>query len=632
MFYSPQILGDSKSGVSTIWLFATVGKTNHRQLTRKAIQKVDVPQACKTIIDPGAPLALRLQGNLLYGVSRVFSQQCHYVLSDAEKTQSDMLTFFRVMATSELDPKAGKAKRHQITLQDDPNFDIMNVFADFSINKELFTIPSQDSTQSMSQLTPFTQQSLSSGRDPTLLPFDFVQSSIYAGSPRLRSDLGQNSPYPMEVFHHLGEEEIDPFAGIGLEVDGDGNIVEIAELEPELPPLPGLDTQDIEMGGVTSGKNTGIFGGDNVLILGEDPLPDAVPFHKRRRTRKSSPCGSSSTDTTLEQRAVAPQGRGRPRKVPQMVDSDDRVSRQEFRSWSKDYLENMDACRKGPRAATRGQARKNAAMLLFGNGIANIGTLSKATGLAHPLAEHFSGASLQAQLNGKYPEEHEEQQRGQRRSSAEAFEDEEEEGRRVRQRPGDDSKFGQNLGNELVPEIGMDAAPPMEDYHSSSMVQGSRPPSVLGSMIRGPESAQKGQPDPSPLFRGDKAIDPVRRYSDLPGSVHGSDDFPQLHSQDYSVEDGVYDFSDNALVQQNSKELARDRGQTRLGDHPRCRWVDFEEIAIPDGHKKRFAAHTFLHVLTLLSRDQIKVEQEGIAEHRPFGTMRLGFICDPETE
>lgn len=89
---------------------ATVGKNTHRKVTRKAIQDVNVPKACEKIIDPGAPLALRLQGNLLYGVSRVFAQQCHYVLSDAEKTQSDMVTFFRVMQTSELDPKAGKAK------------------------------------------------------------------------------------------------------------------------------------------------------------------------------------------------------------------------------------------------------------------------------------------------------------------------------------------------------------------------------------------------------------------------------------------------------------------------------------------------------------------------------------------
>ncbi|GAO15430.1 hypothetical protein UVI_02056720 [Ustilaginoidea virens] len=95
---------------SFIRLVATVGKGNQRRLNRKKIQEVNVPKACEKIIDPGAPLALRLQGNLLYGVSRVFAQQCSYVLSDAAKTQSDMMTFFRSMNTSEVDPKAGKTK------------------------------------------------------------------------------------------------------------------------------------------------------------------------------------------------------------------------------------------------------------------------------------------------------------------------------------------------------------------------------------------------------------------------------------------------------------------------------------------------------------------------------------------
>lgn len=87
-----------------------MGKGASRKVTRKAIQEVNVPKACETIIDPGAPLALRLQGNLLYGTTRVFAQQCGYVLTDAEKTQSDMMTFFRVVRTSEVDPEAGKTK------------------------------------------------------------------------------------------------------------------------------------------------------------------------------------------------------------------------------------------------------------------------------------------------------------------------------------------------------------------------------------------------------------------------------------------------------------------------------------------------------------------------------------------
>ena len=87
-----------------------MGRTSNKKVTRRAIQDVNVPKACETILDPGAPLALRLQGNLLYGVSRVFAHQCTYVLSDAEKTQADMRTFFRSMQQNATDPKAGVAK------------------------------------------------------------------------------------------------------------------------------------------------------------------------------------------------------------------------------------------------------------------------------------------------------------------------------------------------------------------------------------------------------------------------------------------------------------------------------------------------------------------------------------------
>jgi len=51
-------------------LVATLGiKSNSKKINRKAILEVDVPKACRTIIDPVAPMALRLQGNLLCVIS-----------------------------------------------------------------------------------------------------------------------------------------------------------------------------------------------------------------------------------------------------------------------------------------------------------------------------------------------------------------------------------------------------------------------------------------------------------------------------------------------------------------------------------------------------------------------------------
>ena len=47
-------------------LVATLGsKSNLKKINRKAILDVDIPKACMTITQPEAPMALRLQSNLL---------------------------------------------------------------------------------------------------------------------------------------------------------------------------------------------------------------------------------------------------------------------------------------------------------------------------------------------------------------------------------------------------------------------------------------------------------------------------------------------------------------------------------------------------------------------------------------
>lgn len=47
-------------------LVATLGsKSNLKKINRKAILDVDIPKACQTVSNPDAPMALRLQSNLL---------------------------------------------------------------------------------------------------------------------------------------------------------------------------------------------------------------------------------------------------------------------------------------------------------------------------------------------------------------------------------------------------------------------------------------------------------------------------------------------------------------------------------------------------------------------------------------
>lgn len=89
-------------------LVATIGsKSSTRRITRKAIQEVDVQRACGKILEPGAPIALRLQGNLLYGISRVHNEQCTYLAADAKKIRDQMQFFFKAFPGNQLELGAG---------------------------------------------------------------------------------------------------------------------------------------------------------------------------------------------------------------------------------------------------------------------------------------------------------------------------------------------------------------------------------------------------------------------------------------------------------------------------------------------------------------------------------------------
>ncbi|EME89385.1 uncharacterized protein MYCFIDRAFT_76725 [Pseudocercospora fijiensis CIRAD86] len=77
MFYSAEVLTSRKYGVATVW----------------------------------------------YGVTRVYAQQCVYVLSDAESARNNMRAMLRVVHQAELEKEGvNKSRVEQLVLQDDPNF------------------------------------------------------------------------------------------------------------------------------------------------------------------------------------------------------------------------------------------------------------------------------------------------------------------------------------------------------------------------------------------------------------------------------------------------------------------------------------------------------------------------------
>ncbi|RSL82654.1 hypothetical protein CEP51_005015 [Fusarium floridanum] len=646
MFYSHEILCDTQYGVATIWLMATGSNTAQKKLTRKAIQEVNVPKACETIINPGAPLSLRLQGNLLYGVSRVFSQQCNYVLADAEKMQSDLMTFFGGMQTNQTDPRAGKTKRHNITLPDDPNFDPSNSAPDpdilTSVNDLISFANKFSSLKIDSQMTPLTQVTGSSGRSHSLLGINLPQSSHSGGSYRLPTDLNQDSPFakpfnpqdPLTRFNPFDgdEPELENHPGVFLDFDADGNLVGLDESESELPSLPGFGGFDIQPQDniASSSPVKEQVRGENVVIMGEDALPDAEPFPKHRRGKKSTSSVVLTTESVETEQAQAPARQRRHRKLYHMVDQIDHVPSAEFRSWSTNYLANMEAeaSRKPFPTTTVTQARKNAKAFLFGNGIADVGRTF--AGSNHPLVKDFSGMSLRARLQDNEPK-----RRGRRRVSAEAFEEDQGDERRVRQKTDGVAEIGRGLHGG--------------DRHSSSMVPWSHPPSVApGSSIRGHGSVQKNIPAPSPLVGRGSAVRSIERRSDLPRLPYDSDDdSPQPRSlndfRDRLKSPASSDTRDSTQGLDNSTldflgyatDRAQTKGYTRSHDRVDRRWINFDTLTdeFEDSPSARkFTTEAFMHVLTLATKSALSVEQDGIAENEPFGTIRLGLTLPEQVD
>ena len=81
MFYSETLL--SKTGpLARVWLSANL----ERKLNKAHILQSNIESSVNVIVDQGqAPLALRLSGQLLLGVVRIYSRKARYLMDDCNE-------------------------------------------------------------------------------------------------------------------------------------------------------------------------------------------------------------------------------------------------------------------------------------------------------------------------------------------------------------------------------------------------------------------------------------------------------------------------------------------------------------------------------------------------------------------
>ncbi|KAK3901182.1 hypothetical protein C8A05DRAFT_35139 [Staphylotrichum tortipilum] len=575
MFYSHEILTSQAYGVATVWLVSTIGfRTTTRKISRKAIQEVDVQKACETILQPGAPIALRLQGSLLYGLSRVYSQQCHYVLTDAERVQAHMRAFYSAIGESgnALDPLAVKSKRNELILEDDPEFELNPDLPTFHFDDDGYLVipqSSQASRKTSSQLSPLqTDGSFTSSNRSILAGFDLSQSPFGGRNSIIRDQFGAGTMTPAKedsILMPFGDEEreLPALDDWGIEIDADGNIVLVAE-EPQLPRLP----QPEEPQGEVLMQDDEIiqFDDQGDVIMGDlangfrsdPPLPIGQGQERNQEQESEIQQEEEEQEVVIDEEASsgqAPVRVQRQRRRPVLApDNQTKITREELRSWSTNYLASAEKSSRRSQTTSTTEARKNAFNLVFGQGITRVGFPTGIPGLSHPLATYFAGEGLQASLVGIVitpPDEDIEAARGHRRSALEALGPEPEDAnRRVRRRlsedPDEASQHAQPqlddglpliLGDDDLPpiEIGRRAASLLQDDNIPSDVPWNRPSSQIpSSSVKNPRSRHVSA---SPLHaRGSLALPgpEIERFSDDANPPpFGSDDFAAfapLHS------------------------------------------------------------------------------------------------------
>lgn len=132
MFYSQVILA-KKGPLAKVWMAANWGD---KKLARPQIFATDISQSCTDIMNPSVPFALRLSGQLLLGVVRIYSRKVKYVLNDCTEAMLKLQMAFTTKASSSSSGGAGggtsnTAGRELLTDQDVPTNNLVTNFGEY---------------------------------------------------------------------------------------------------------------------------------------------------------------------------------------------------------------------------------------------------------------------------------------------------------------------------------------------------------------------------------------------------------------------------------------------------------------------------------------------------------------------
>ncbi|GAM89601.1 hypothetical protein ANO11243_076400 [Dothideomycetidae sp. 11243] len=594
--------------------------------------------------------------NTRFGVSRVYSQQCTFVLSDAEHVRTQVRNAMNALRAQVTTEKSHVARREHITTHDDsqlaldpegdflpglPRLALLLGQGGFMVDSQTFSL---DAVMSQPSLTlenePPTEQLIIPVDDSpahldlystSLPPASSVSGSRRAGSVRLGSHLFDFDP--------LGGGMLDD---VGLNIDPDGNIFEGPMDMHDLGTLPQARKPSATARETIEGPSDHPMQPQDQRDL--DLLENAQPFSPRRQSEQDATVQNDAAEIVATEEppvaeAAAPnRSQRRPRAIP--LDTRMEMSNSDFSAMDTNYAENMH------HASTarfyRGgmaQAQRNAQVWV-------LGSLMSREHMAPELLM-FTGANVLATL--KRPS-----QQASPSSSKRSSEDDHDE-RRVRPRI-EGSEIGRAYQDELTLgleeallhddptlELGREPGTPLADRRSSltinmpwnirSSTRGSSAPRYLlsgagaSSAAGGPLSLgiRGSSVAASPLDGLPRPIDLTLELDRLDNgmddaAMHGfaEDDATRFLGADipswlnHSQDPDSGNFFEFVLAALEEKRIAASPGGTQ---ETQTRTVEFEELLSPDAHDKTVAAHGLMHVLSLCGKDVLRVQQ---GQEEPF--------------
>ncbi|OJD13985.1 hypothetical protein AJ78_05622 [Emergomyces pasteurianus Ep9510] len=284
MFYSETLL--SKTGpLARVWLSANL----ERKLTKSHILQSDIESSVSAIVDQGqAPMALRLSGQLLLGVVRIYSRKTRYLLDDCNEALMKIKMAFRLTNNNDL-PSSVTLPAGGITLPDVltesdlfMNLDTSVLFSQpmpqlgaegkrpaSSLGWSSQLLPESTSTQRFA--TPIERPHL---EDDTGLELDLGEDDMPLG-PDMSIEVGRDAPAPRPVGEDLFSDDHRPFDD-DFDLDHGDAGIRFGKPSAEDDAHDNVDTflqqdDDVQMGGVEEELGVPIAEEDTTVVPAEEP-------------------------------------------------------------------------------------------------------------------------------------------------------------------------------------------------------------------------------------------------------------------------------------------------------------------------------------------------------------------------